>query len=75
MTGDERARERAGEEDETWQGKERGRSDVRDLGNTKGILEHTRRTGRLFSPKRLRSISYKVTKTTTQQMYPDSVRM
>ena len=52
MTGDERARERAGEEeDETWQGKERGRSDVRDLGNTKGILEHTRRTGGFFPKK------------------------
>ena len=52
MTGDERASEKAGEEeDETWQGKERGRSDVRDLGNTKGILEHTRRTGRFFPQK------------------------
>ena len=35
----------------------------------------TRGEREVFSPKRLRSISYKVTKTTTQQMYPNSVRM
>ena len=42
-------------------------SDVKDLGNIKGILEMRRG---VFLPKALRSISYKVTTmtTTTQQL-------
>ena len=45
-------------------GERKGGSNVKDVGNIKGILEMRRG---VFLPKALRSISYKVT-TTTQQL-------